>query len=135
MHAIKLCAVGVLLQLVATTTQAQQPATLTLACKGTVTSSSDAYGILSEPLSMGIVINFTAHIVQGFPGADYPVGMTANDVTVTFSGRREWDSISGSIDRVTGNVEADYSSYYGPERKTLFRKVYSLQCKPAQRMF
>jgi hypothetical protein len=86
---------------------------------------------------MGIIINFTTRTVQGFglPGADYPVTITANDVTVTFSGQKEWDSMSGSIDRVTGDVVADFSSYYGRERKTLLRKIYSLQCKPAQRMF
>ena len=56
----------------AATAQAQPAATLTLACKGTVTSSLDSK---PEPLSMGIIINFTTRTVQGFglPGADYPV--------------------------------------------------------------
>jgi hypothetical protein len=89
-----------------------QPVTLTLACKGTVTSFA---GTQTGPTSMGIIVNFTARTVQGFgfPGLiDYPVTITAaNDVTVAFSGSQDiglgsLSSIHGSIDRVTGGVEA-----------------------------
>jgi hypothetical protein len=83
--------------------------TLTLACQGTTTFGTE--DAKSEPISMGIIVNFTNRTVQGFgnPGLmDYPVKITAwNDVTVAFGGSAEFakssrNSISGSIDRVTG---------------------------------
>src|SRR5262245_58749930 len=109
MHAIKLCAVGALFQLVVTTAQAQQPATLTLACKGTI----ENVGVDKTPISMGIIVNFTDRTVQGFsdPGLlDIPVKIkAANDVTVSFGGsitgpfaQYVETSISGTLDRVTG---------------------------------
>src|SRR5262249_43439061 len=116
MHAFKLCAVGALYQLVqcglAMTALAQQPATLTLACKGTATWG--ATPDKKEPISMGLIVNFTSRTVQGFgyPGLiDYTVKITAaNDVTVAFEGDQKLSSstssIGGTIDRVTGDVEA-----------------------------
>jgi len=61
-----------------------------------------------------IIVNFTKQTVHGFgfPGmTDYPVNITgANEVTVAFAGRRELKfqiaSTMGSIDRVTGDLEA-----------------------------
>jgi len=90
-----------------------QPNTLTLACKGTATFGSMPE-TMPEPISMGLIVNFTARTVQGFgtPGwNDYPVRITAgNDVTLIFKGSAEIfssaASISGSIDRVTGDVQA-----------------------------
>ena len=83
---------------------------LTLACQGTTTSGLE--DAKPEATSMGIIVNFTNRTVQGFglPGVmDYPVKITAwKDVTVSFlgSGDKYRSSIRGSIDRVTGDVEA-----------------------------
>src|SRR5262245_8497076 len=84
--------------------------TLTLACKGTTTAGyQDAK---PEPVSMGIIVNFTNRTVQGFNDPsffDYPVKITAwNDVSVVFAGSSEALKVStlstrGSIDRVTGD--------------------------------
>jgi hypothetical protein len=100
--------------------------TLTLACQGTttVTRMEDAK---PEPISMGIIVNFTNRTVQGgfgYPPAlyDFPVKITSmNEVTVVLTGQ---SFITGSIDRVTGDVEADADSIH-----------YALKCRPAQRMF
>jgi len=58
-----------------------QPATLTLACKGTMTMEP----MEPQAISMGIILNFTERTVQGFsdPGfINIPVMITAaNDVT------------------------------------------------------
>ena len=68
-----------------------QPATLTLACKGTATGGWDPD--TKHPISMGIVVNFTDHTVEGFgfPGLiNYPVRgriTAANDVTIAFGGQ------------------------------------------------
>lgn len=91
-----------------TTAQAADQ-TLTLACQGTT-----MFGTKSEPISMGIIVDFTNHTVHGFgyPGAggrvDFPVKITGmNEVTVAFYGSNQTgESITGSIDRVTGDVEA-----------------------------
>jgi hypothetical protein len=119
-----------------------QPAdtTLTLACQGSVTVGAEAK---PEPISMGIVVNFTKRTVQGFgsPGfRDYPVEITAwNDVTVMFAGSEETRyskaSMTGSIDRVTGDVEAFSTMSDAKTGKTIVSTSYALKCRPAQRMF
>ena len=115
--------------------------TLTLACQGTtiITALQDAK---PEPVSMGIIVNFTKSTVHGFgyPGlSDHPVKITAfNEVTVAFGGSEAnlgvTSSISGSIDRVTGDVEAT-SMMTNTKKEVLFSMSYALKCRPAQRMF
>jgi hypothetical protein len=86
---------------------------------------------------MGIIVNFTNRTVQGFdaPGVlDYPIKITAwNDVTVAFLGshERRGSTTRGSIDRVTGDVEAT-TTVTG---NYLMSVRYALKCRPAQRMF
>ena len=70
MKAVMLLALGLL------AAQAAEPTgTLTLACEGTTTDTvgPDAK---PEPISMGVVVNFTTRTVQGFGSGllDYPVG-------------------------------------------------------------
>jgi hypothetical protein len=90
---------------------------------------------------MGIIVNFTKRTVQGFgyPGLlDFPVNITAwNDVTVAFAGSDKFSrsSIMGSIDRVTGDVEAAYSSTAAKTGEIVMSTSYSPKCRPAQRMF
>jgi hypothetical protein len=114
--------------------------TLALACQGTTTAlgSEDP-----QRVSMGIIVNFTKRTVQGFGHPDlidYPVQITAwNDVTVAFRGTHPFGnqqlSISGSIDRVTGDVEATDMSMDTTTHKTVSSLVYTLKCRPTQRMF
>jgi hypothetical protein len=120
MHVIKLCAVGALCQLVAMTAQAQQPSTLTLACKGTTTEYLLQGATVEQPISMGIIVNLADRTVQGF---GYPFDIEplkigyANDVEVRFGGEQETSVrsvINGSINRVTRDVEA--SDYFGDQK-------------------
>jgi hypothetical protein len=64
---------------------------LTLACQGT--TISDLENAKPEPVSMGIIVNFTNRSAQGFGALgvlDYPIKITAwNDVTVAFLGSHE----------------------------------------------
>src|SRR5262245_1690549 len=69
--------------------------TLTLACQGTVTETMMEEEKKPEPISMGIIVNFTNRTVQGFGnpdtkyGEDFPVKITgANEVTISFQGER-----------------------------------------------
>jgi len=75
---------------------------------------------------MGIILNFTERTVQGFgdPGLiDIPAKITAaNDVTVAFAGSAHPQippdlemTISGTLDRVTGDV---YATMIGTDRRT-----------------
>jgi hypothetical protein len=91
---------------------------------------------------MGIIVNFSARTVQGFvsPGFEFPVMITAaNDVTVEFSGEHRLASsvhiISGSIDRVTGDVVATSSITDPKTSNSISQTDYTLQCRPTQRMF
>jgi hypothetical protein len=96
-----------------------------------------------QPVSMGIIVNFGARTVQGFgyPGLlDYPVMITAaNDVTIAFGGQQQAGvsvaSITGTIDRVTGDVEATSSLIDQKTSKFISQTAYTLQCRPTQRMF
>ena len=132
-----------LLVVTSMTAQAAEPETLTLACKGTTTLDLGYEGAKPEPISMGIVINFSAGTVQGFgnPGAlDYPVKITgANKVTVAFLGSLETRysnyRTQGSINRVTGDVEAISMVYDSKTGNILAQTAYTLQCRPTQRMF
>lgn len=121
----------------ATSAQAQ-PATLTLACKGTTTDSSapDA----KQPFSTSIMLDFNARAVQGFGQSgliDYPIRITAmNDVTIAFQGQHALSSstlsIIGTIDRITGDLEATSQLYGEKERKVRSKTTYTLQCRPAR---
>jgi hypothetical protein len=93
---------------------------------------------------MSIKLDFTVRTVQGFgtPGLiDIPVRITGiNDVTVVFGGSgpvfgTSIMTINGSIDRVTGDLEATDHLMDAKTRKTLDSTTYALQCKPTQRMF
>ena len=90
--------------------QAQQQRSLE--CKGTAQSSipdeEPEPKEPKEPISMGIVLNFATHTVQGF---DYPIMIKdTNDATVVFGGNHQSGSlesiIEGYINPVTGNLEA-----------------------------
>jgi len=127
-----------------TITAHAQPATLTLACKGTTTFTADDPDAKKlEPISMGIIVDFSARTVQdfGFPGVlDYPVKITgANKVTVAFLGSLETRysnyRTQGSINCVTGDVEAISMVYDSKTGNILAQTAYTLQCRPTQRMF
>ena len=131
----------VLLAGLSTIAQAADTGTLTLACKGTTVAGYQ--GANPEPISMGLIVNFATRAVQGFgtPGVlDVPVKITGiNDVTIAFGGsgrplNSDW-TISGSIDRVTGEVEASETSADPKTGKTFSSTSYSLKCMPTQQLF
>src|SRR5260370_41199907 len=98
---MKAIAATLLMLAILTTARAQGGGTLTLACNGT-TSDGMVEDAKREPISMGIIVNFTTRTIQGFhaPGLlDYPVKVTGwDDVTVVFSGSAK---IAGISKRVT----------------------------------
>jgi hypothetical protein len=136
-------ALNAMVAVLSTTVQAADES-LTLACKGTATWTSMEEDAKSEPVSMGIILNFTKKTVHGFgtPGLmDYPVNITGVDeASVAFGGYREYGattlSITGSVDRVTGDVGATSTMFTNTKKQATFSSTtYSLKCRPAQRMF
>jgi hypothetical protein len=136
------CACIALVVMLVSTAHADD-ATLTLACQGTTTFGTE--DVKREPISMGIIVDFTNHTVHGFgyPGSSgrfaFPVKITGmNEVTVAFHGSESRnqveESITGSIDRVTGDVEARTQV---SDSKTGILSIlrYALKCRPTQRMF
>jgi hypothetical protein len=121
-------------------TTAQAADTLTLACEGTYAERTLQHP-KPEPISMGIIVNFTNRTVQGFesiPGFsrwfNFPVKITSmNEVAVHFHGSDQTGSVAratsvtGIINRLTGDVEADTEGQ--------FNLRYALKCRPTQRMF
>jgi hypothetical protein len=118
------------------TAQAAEPETLTLACEGTATlATTDAK---PEPISMGIIVNFTARTVTGFtyPGSDVPVAITGVDeVQIVFGGSSKTWSVGGVIDRVTGKTEATSTVANPQTGSIMWSTTYALKCRPRQRMF
>ena len=127
----------------ASAAQAVDGRPISLACQGTI--ADNLAGKESEPVSMGIFVDFTNRTVQGgfsfashsLFGPDSPIPITEwNDTTVSFNGkgRAAWsteyveESIWGNIDRVTGDVEAHITS-------GIVTNHYTLKCRPVKRMF
>jgi hypothetical protein len=125
----------------AATAQAQ-PAPFTLTCKGTASEYRlSPYPNEERPISMGIIVNLTDRTVRGFewPFDDDPLEIGyVNDVEVRFFGRYKGvveTIISGTINRVTGDVDATSSFVDQKPGSPEPHITYTLQCKPTQRMF
>jgi hypothetical protein len=121
--------------------------TLPLACQGTVTETMMEEEKKPEPISMGIIVNFTNSTVQGFgnpdPNEDFPIKITGvNEVTISFQSKRPDNPkavtdrrIEGTIDRVTGDVNATDTLTNLKTSKIAYSTRYALKCRPTQRMF
>ena len=124
----------------AATVQAQ-PATLALECKGTTTEHTMSGDQDAQPISMGIIVNFTDRTVQGFGEPNGPFDdplkiWRANDAMVIFGGEQGISvrsAIIGVIDRLTGDVQAHWL-FIDKTGKLEPHMTYALQCKPTQRM-
>ena len=104
-------------------------AALALACKGTVADKINL-DAKPEPISMSIIVNLTARTVTGFRNAQFPITITSIDeVRISFRGLNSspafFAAVYGSIDRVTGAVEATTDGL--PTLNSLTR--YSLKCE------
>jgi len=102
-------------------TSAQATETLTLACEGTIGPIDHREP--REPISMGIIVNFTSKTVHGFDTGgillrslkDEPVKIAdATETEIYFESKSQWHNTSrilmGTIDRVTGDVSASSTS-------------------------
>jgi hypothetical protein len=110
-----------------------EPETVALACKGTLEMPAEK---VKMPTSMGIIVDFSTRMVQGF---GRPVPLRTNDTTVSFEGTEDYNlttrlTISGSIDRVTGDVWAVWTMIEKNGNAQTAR-YYKLQCRPTERMF
>jgi hypothetical protein len=118
-----------------------QPTTLTLACKGTTTEYRLQGATLEQPVSMGIIVNLADRTVQGFgfPFDAEPLKIGyVNDVEVRFGGQQETSvrsTINGSINRVTGEVNATWLFVDKKTGNLEPHMTYTLQCRLTQRMF
>ena len=112
------------------TAQAAERAVV-LACEGKLTQPS---GTKPEPVSIGIIVNFTAGTVTWADSSDSPLKITRLDEkTVAFRGSNGSRTLTGSIDRKTGDTDAT-STVMG-DSKTRRINRYSLKCRPEPRMF
>jgi len=118
--------------------------TLTLACQGTTADTIPKPAKpATYPISMGIIVNFTNRTVQGFflPGGseDFVKLTEINEVAMTFDGSLAHgssnSSIRGTIDRVTGAVDATITWSDANTGSVIGSTDYTLKCRPAQRMF
>ena len=124
------------------TAQAAEPTgTLTLACQGTYTTVTvDAdltqTGGKATPVSMGIIVDFTARTVHGF-GEPVPIiDVSEEEVSVFIAddAGAYKKTVTGRIYRVTGDVKV-ISEWWNLKTYSSIETEYSLKCKPTQRMF
>jgi len=106
-------------------------AMVALACEGTM-ADKIKLDAKPEPILMDIIVNFMARSVTGFRGANFPVAITSIDNThISFRGFNSspayFAAVYGSIDRVTGVVEATTDGL--PTLNSLTH--YSLRCDDA----
>jgi hypothetical protein len=111
---------------------------LMLACQGT-------RGYLKEPVSMSIIVNLTKGTLESSSLAFWgfsPINVTiVSETTVIFRGSVQGplvdQTIDGSIDRVTGDLEAtrQVTDPNADPNAPHLSYTYLLKCKPAQRMF
>ena len=117
--------------------------TLTLACQGTTTAGME--DAKPEQISMGLIVNFTKMTVHGFVDPFFgepPIkitGITETSVSFGIVDDKYLQimsrSVMGAIDRVTGDVWADFTSSNTKTGKTVTSTSYALKCRPTQRMF
>jgi hypothetical protein len=142
----------VALRLVVTLTAAAlaasaQAASLTLGCSGTVTTTQvPKNGVANDPekesiADFSVIVDFEKRAVSGFwsdmNGLHDQIPITAADAnSVTFQGRTKEvieKSISGSVDRITGKIDADETWLW--RNGDLTRMNWDLHCKPTERLF
>ena len=106
------------------TTHAAERAVV-LACEGKVTQPP---GPKLEPVSIGIVINFTAGTVTWADSSNFPLTITKlNEMTIDFRGSNGSRTLTGSIDRKTGDTDAISTLLGDPKTRRIH---YSLKCRP-----
>jgi hypothetical protein len=109
---------------------------LTLACSGNLYNATEEEG---QPESIGIIVDFAARRVRGFPFdlEDDPLIIAESANEIGFSNgaaytHRQYNVIlAGTLDRITGALQA-YAVMVKENARMIFWK---LNCRPAQRMF
>jgi len=116
---------------------------LALACEGAATDKTDLREpARPEPVSMGLIIDFTTMTVAGFERvfptfrASQVKIIVVDETNIGFSGTDSGGgAVFGQVDRITGNVEALTEHWNQETNKLQWATGYSLKCKPTQRMF
>jgi hypothetical protein len=118
---------------------AQSTLPLTLECSGTALNGHTHTNITD----LSIVVDFDRHTVSGFfwvdpNGVPTPIPITTIDAdSIDFHGIDKSDlvisSITGSIDRITGTVQASATTLLQHGNKSV--AFYNLQCKPTKPLF
>jgi hypothetical protein len=133
----------VVIAMIASPTAQAADTTLTLACQGTMTATTAGTEDKPEPISMGIIVNFTKKTVHGFGDplfGEQRIKITGvTETAVYFSPDDKFQNMSqggmGAIDRVTGDLWADFTATDAKTGKTITSTSYALKCRPTQRMF
>ena len=121
------------------TGEAQSTLPLALGCSGTALNGHTNTNITD----LSIIVDFDRHTVSGFfwvdpNGVPTPIPITTIDAdSIDFHGIDKSDlvisSITGSIDRITGTVQASGTTLLQNGNKSV--AFYNLQCKPTKPLF
>jgi hypothetical protein len=113
-----------------------EPKVLTLTCEGksdyTLLAKDgspipDPFGDTGTPTMFGVVVNLASHTIS-FDNQVVP-SITVDAATISFYDK-DYITVSGSLDRVTGKFRATVRYDYASSLMD-----YQLSCKPATRLF
>lgn len=124
-----------LIAIAAVTMAFAQPTTLTLACKGTTSTYLDKR---SDPISLGLLVDFTKRTIKGFPYFPDEVEITeVTELVIYFHKSTDFLEFGGSMDRLTGEVKGhlEANKKLMETTHTLSGFDFALKCTPTQRMF
>jgi hypothetical protein len=112
---------------------AAETAALTLSCDGTTTNIMADSDKPESITKMGLLVNLREGSVLGFA---YPARIKTSDaVSVEFYGGWENWSVRGTIDRITGSVEATTLTLHPKTKDIATGYRWDLHCIPTKRVF
>jgi hypothetical protein len=82
-------------------------------------------------------VDFQKKVVLGLSDeTPAPIRITSiNETTISFTGKAPGWFVTGTLDRVTGALDAAWDAWIPDTREKIVSTSFDLQCRPAQRMF
>jgi hypothetical protein len=114
--------------------QASELMELTLSCDGKTTNMMADSDTKPESVTkMGVLVNLREGTVLGF---GHPARIKSSDAaSVDFGGESGNWSVQGTIDRITGSVEATTMLMNQNTNKIIMSYSWDLHCSPVKRVF
>jgi hypothetical protein len=111
---------------------AQTPTVNSLYCEGTMMQIVGGEPGKSQPIKIGLVVNFTEGTLSGF---DVITNIVADDVEISFLGKSRDYTVAGNINRVTGAASSHTVRWDQADKEIKWSYDWDLVCKVTNRLF